>query len=79
MQKHEDLISRYNLSLRLKAEEDDYEEEGQEKPKDKGWAPTKTERAALFAKRREDMIIAARRKMEAKQRREEKGKAKEVI
>ena len=83
-QKPEDLISRYNLSSKLKGSEDGFEEEDQTgasktREKEKGWASTKSERAALFAKRREEMILDARRKMEAQQRREAKGKAKEVI
>ncbi len=34
--------------------------------KDKGWSSNKDERHALLQKRRDDMILAARRKMEAK-------------
>lgn len=81
-QKAQDLISRYNLSSRLKTDEDEFEDEEQESradQKEKGWASTKAERAALFAKRRDEMILNARRKMEVQQRRELKGKAKEVI
>jgi hypothetical protein len=42
----------------------------------KGWATTKSERAALFAKRREEMILKARRKMEDQARKDAKGKEK---
>ena len=34
--------------------------------KGKGWSSNKNERQVMLQKRREDMILAARRKMEAK-------------
>lgn len=59
-----DLISRYNLGARLnaKSEEDDL-------PSPSGkqaWSQNKAERQALMKRRREEMILAARKKMEAK-------------
>ncbi|KAL8923116.1 MAG: hypothetical protein Q9208_004800 [Pyrenodesmia sp. 3 TL-2023] len=44
------------------------EEEG--KPKPPAWSQNKAERQALLQKRREDMVLAARRKFEEKERRE---------
>ena len=73
-QKGQDLISRYNLTSKLKTVEDDNVPEGA--TVSKGWATTKTERAALFAKRREEMILNARKRMEDAARREAKGKGK---
>lgn len=57
-----DLITRYNLSSRLTAQES---EEADDK-KGKGWSSNRDERQASLQRRREEMILAARRKMEAK-------------
>lgn len=57
-----DLITRYNLKDKLDATtlvED-------ASPKGKAWSSSSAERQASLQKRREDMILAARRKMEAK-------------
>ena len=82
-QTHRDLISRYNLSSKLDVDDedqfDDEDAKAKNKDHDKGWAATKSERASLFAKRREEMILEARRKMQAQQRRELKGKGREVL
>ncbi|CAF9908451.1 MAG: hypothetical protein GOMPHAMPRED_006166 [Gomphillus americanus] len=72
--KGQDLISRYNLTSKLKTIEDEAVPEGA--TISKGWAATKSERAALFTKRREEMILNARKRMEDAARREAKGKGK---
>ncbi|KAL8910278.1 MAG: hypothetical protein Q9171_004401 [Xanthocarpia ochracea] len=77
---HPDLITRYNLASRLSAisqDEGAKPEEEVSKPQ-VTWSQSKTERQALLQKRREDMVLAARRKMEERERQREKGKAKEV-
>jgi len=75
-----DLITRYNLKAKLEEEEASRNEssEGAEAertpdagPKQKqkqgnAWSQNKAERQALLQKRRDEMILAARRKMEAK-------------
>ena len=84
-----DLIARYKLTGKLAepapgphagaaahgaADEDD-DDDGSAKPAP-AWAASRTERAALLAKRREEMILGARRRMEARdKRRAETGKA----
>ena len=75
-QKGQDLIARYNLSSKLKDLENETVPEESAVPK--VWAATKGERAALFAKRREEMILNARKNMEDAARREAKGKGKAV-
>ncbi|KAF2669516.1 hypothetical protein BT63DRAFT_263243 [Microthyrium microscopicum] len=59
-----DLIQRYNLSAKL-AEQAEQEEADKTKPK---WSTNKTERQTLLQKRREEMILAARRKMLEKEK-----------
>jgi coupling of ubiquitin conjugation to ER degradation protein 1 len=61
---HPDLITRYNLSSKL-GQEPAAEEE---KPKAKAWSQDRTERQANLQRKREEMILAARRKMEQKER-----------
>ncbi|CDM31720.1 hypothetical protein DTO013E5_2018 [Penicillium roqueforti] len=56
----QDLISRYNLSA--KAESPATESEP-EKPSKSSWSQNKEERQRILQKRRDDMILAARRKM----------------
>ncbi|TKX27605.1 CUE domain-containing protein 1 [Elsinoe australis] len=67
-----DLISRYNLSSKITpgADEPGMSEgqTGSEASKKTGWSQNKTERSELFKRRREEMVLAARRKMEAKER-----------
>jgi coupling of ubiquitin conjugation to ER degradation protein 1 len=65
---HPDLITRYNLSSKLTQSpetppDSDSAPESGKKPK-QAWSNNKNERQALLQKRREDMILAARRKME---------------
>jgi len=65
-----DLITRYNLKAKL-AEEASRQESSEAEPESGGkqkqaWSSNKGERQALLQKRREEMILAARRKMEAK-------------
>jgi len=57
-----DLITRYNLKDKLAAESSD---ESMDK-KGKGWSSNRDERQASLQRRREEMVLAARRKMEAK-------------
>jgi len=60
------LITRYGLSS--KVANNSVEAVGDEKQKKGGWSQNKTERQALLKKRREDMILEARRKLEEKDR-----------
>ncbi|RJE21059.1 AMFR protein [Aspergillus sclerotialis] len=65
-----DLISRYNLSSRV-ASEDSAESESAPSPSpstSSTWSQNKDERQRLLQKRRDDMILAARRKMMQKDR-----------
>ncbi|KAH8691343.1 putative AMFR protein [Talaromyces proteolyticus] len=59
---NQDLISRYNLSNRLS------EETEANSKTESGWAQNKNERQRLLQKRRDDMILAARRKLQQKER-----------
>lgn len=70
---HPDLITRYNLSARVAAAQasntpaptGDEEIQTKEKQREKGgWSGSKVDRQALLRQRREEMILAARRKME---------------
>ncbi|KAF2258181.1 hypothetical protein CC78DRAFT_537991 [Lojkania enalia] len=61
-----DLITRYNLSSKLSATAEASASEPQKKPK--AWSQDRNERQANFQRRREEMILAARRKMEEKER-----------
>ncbi|GAB0132506.1 hypothetical protein EsDP_00000940 [Epichloe bromicola] len=55
-----DLITRYNLKSQIA-------ERGQEaETKSKGWSSNREERQSALQRRRDEMILAARRKMEAK-------------
>ena len=63
---HPDLITRYNLQNKLGGSEDGAEAEAGESVKTEGWSASKEERQALLRKRRDDMILAARKKMEAR-------------
>lgn len=70
-----DLITRYNLKSKLAEEssraelsqslEEEMTPAGKQKP-GQAWSSNKAERQALLQKRRDEMILAARRKMEAK-------------
>lgn len=72
-----DLITRYNLAAKLAdeasrregsegAEPEGPSDIGGSQKKSQAWSANKAERQALLQKRREEMILAARRKMEAK-------------
>ncbi|KAI4125805.1 MAG: hypothetical protein LQ338_004085 [Usnochroma carphineum] len=63
---HPDLITRYKLESRISQPHVTRPEE--EKPKPPTWSQNKTERQTLLQKRREDMVLAARRKLEEKER-----------
>jgi coupling of ubiquitin conjugation to ER degradation protein 1 len=57
-----DLITRYNLAGKLQQTE---EEATEAKPK--AWSADRNERQMNLQRRREEMILAARRKMEAQE------------
>ncbi|CAI6089908.1 hypothetical protein V2G26_006643 [Clonostachys chloroleuca] len=57
-----DLITRYNLTNKI----DGISETEENDKKGKGWSSNRDERQASLQRRREEMILAARRKMEAK-------------
>jgi coupling of ubiquitin conjugation to ER degradation protein 1 len=64
-----DLITRYNLADKLKAPPEESESSAagaSAKGTGKGWSTNKEERQSLLQKRRDQMILEARRKMEAK-------------
>ncbi len=54
-----DLISRYNLATKVSSNDNTAEESV-----GKGWAASKADRQASLQRRREEMVLAARRKME---------------
>lgn len=60
-----DLITRYRLQDRLEETNPVEATEGG-KAAGKGWSSNRDERQALLQRRRDEMILAARRKMEAK-------------
>ncbi|KAG9385728.1 CUE domain containing protein [Pyrenophora tritici-repentis] len=62
---HPDLITRYNLSSKISQTEQSAQE-GQ--PKTKSWSADKNERQANLQRRREEMILAARRKLEEQEK-----------
>ncbi len=66
-----DLITRYNLKSKLTegaspAASIESTEEAPGKKQGQAWSANKAERQALLQRRREEMILAARRKMEAR-------------
>jgi hypothetical protein len=63
-----DLITRYNLASKLSQTS---ESGAEEQPKAKAWSADRNERQMNLQRRREEMILAARRKLEQ----QEKGKA----
>ncbi|KAH0562706.1 hypothetical protein GP486_002622, partial [Trichoglossum hirsutum] len=66
-----DLITRYNLSSKLSAASREDKSNDSKGPLPLGkqaWSQNKAERAQLLQRRREEMILAARRKMEEKDR-----------
>jgi len=68
---HPDLITRYNLSSKLSQQAEATEEQ----PKTKAWSADRNERQSNLQKKREEMILAARRKMEEKERANASGAA----
>jgi hypothetical protein len=70
---HPDLITRYKLQNKLSAEDNESQDDGGSaessgkpgKP-GKAWSADRDERQTLLQKRRDQMILEARRKMEAK-------------
>ncbi|EOA83964.1 hypothetical protein ACJQWK_00664 [Exserohilum turcicum] len=69
---HPDLITRYNLSAKISEASQPAQEE---QPKSKAWSTDKTERQANLQRRREEMILAARRKLEAQEKAKASGAA----
>jgi coupling of ubiquitin conjugation to ER degradation protein 1 len=66
---HQDLITRYRLQDKISgALASDVRAGSNEPQKRPAWSQNKAERQQLFQKRREEMILAARRKMEDKDR-----------
>lgn len=61
-----DLITRYNLADKIANQDKDFETISVTPVGKQAWSQNKGERQALLQKRREDMILAARKKMEAK-------------
>ena len=68
---HPDLITRYNLSSRLNQPDEPTED----KSKAKAWSADRNERQSNLQRKREEMILAARRKMEEKERASASGTA----
>lgn len=64
---HPDLLTRYNLHHRISQPGPTMSEE-EEKPKVPTWSQNKAERQVLLQKRREDMVLAARRKFEEREK-----------
>ncbi|KAF2877673.1 hypothetical protein BDV95DRAFT_481916 [Massariosphaeria phaeospora] len=60
-----DLITRYNLASKVASQAATTPDES---AKPKAWSQDKSERQANLQRRREEMILAARRKMEAKEK-----------
>jgi coupling of ubiquitin conjugation to ER degradation protein 1 len=69
---HPDLITRYNLSSKLSQVSQPTQEE---QPKAKSWSADKSERQANLQRRREEMILAARRKLEEQEKAKASGAA----
>lgn len=57
-----DLITRYNLQSRISSKG----KEKEEPSPPTGWAPSKEKRQEILQRRRNEMILAARRKMQEK-------------
>lgn len=74
---HPDLITRYKLESRLSQQAEtsqieEREEEEHQKPNLPEWGKTKAERQALLQKRKDEMVLAARRRFEEKERERER-------
>ncbi|KAJ9197250.1 hypothetical protein DTO021D3_3560 [Paecilomyces variotii] len=61
----QDLISRYNLASKI-ASENDRDSSETSPSADSAWSQSKSERQRLLQKRRDEMILAARRKLQQK-------------
>jgi len=61
-----DLITRYNLASKLGKATEPASEEQSRRPK--AWSQDRDERQSNLQKRREEMILAARRKMEEREK-----------
>lgn len=61
-----DLITRYNLQGKISEEGDEAEAESTGSNGKKGWSSNRDERQSALQRRRDEMILAARRKMEEK-------------
>ncbi|KAJ4987864.1 CUE domain-containing protein [Stagonosporopsis vannaccii] len=68
---HPDLITRYNLSSKLSQQAEPTEDTS----KAKAWSADRNERQSNLQRKREEMILAARRKMEEKERANASGTA----
>ena len=67
-----DLITRYDLSARVGGAENGGQEEDANQSQNQGiWAETRSQRQELLRRRREEMVLAARRNFE----KESKGKS----
>lgn len=62
-----DLIQRYNLHRKISEASVSEEPAAADASKKVGWSNNKAERQTMLQKRREEMILNARRKMEAKE------------
>ncbi|KAL8937083.1 MAG: hypothetical protein Q9216_004598 [Gyalolechia sp. 2 TL-2023] len=76
---HPDLITRYKLQSRISQPEpsnpgDDDEGEEEGKPHVPEWGRTKAERQSLLQERKHEMVLAARRRFEEKERERAAGK-----
>ncbi|KAL9597020.1 MAG: hypothetical protein Q9179_004415 [Wetmoreana sp. 5 TL-2023] len=70
---HPDLITRYNLASRVFAGSLPEASTPGEAQKAPVWSQNKAERQTLLQKRREDMVLAARRKLEEREREKARG------
>ncbi|KAK2063536.1 hypothetical protein LY76DRAFT_588431 [Colletotrichum caudatum] len=61
-----DLITRYKLQDKISAQQREQAEAEEKEKASRGWSSNRDERQSLLQKRRDEMILAARRKLEAK-------------
>ncbi|KAI4166584.1 MAG: hypothetical protein LQ343_007938 [Gyalolechia ehrenbergii] len=71
---HPDLITRYKLESRILQPDVPKPEEEEEKPKVPQWGQTKAERQSLLQKRKDEMVLAARRRFEEKEKEKERAR-----
>lgn len=67
-QEHVDLIARYNLASKISTQPSTSKDAGISVSQTQSWSNNKNERQALLRRRREEMILNARRKLEEKDR-----------